>query len=170
MTNTVAILVDTSGSMASLEGSRRRIDILRDVLVLALGDAPRARVIAFSSVPQELTGLEPHAANLKLPEPGGNTALHLALDLSGRTKPDRVIVISDGLPDDRVAALRAARALNPVTIDALYVGPDDSSDALGFMQTLSLCGTRSGSVGLRSLRRPEALAGELRVLLGSPTR
>jgi hypothetical protein len=79
-------------------------------------------------------------------------------------------VISDGLPDDRLAALRAARALNPVTIDGLYVGPDDSSDALGFMQTLSLCGTGRGTVGVRDLKRPEALAGELRVLLGGPPR
>jgi hypothetical protein len=156
--------------MASPEGSRRRIDILRDVLVMALADVPRARVIAFNSVPQELTGLEPHAANLNLPEPAGSTALHLALRLVGTTKPDRIIVISDGLPDDRVAALRAARALNPVTIDALYVGPDDSSDALGFMQSLSLCGTGRGLVGIRSLRRPEVLAEELRVLLRGPAK
>jgi hypothetical protein len=71
MIETVTILVDTSGSMARLEGLRRRIDILRDVLVLALAYAPQARIIAFDSVPHELTGLEPHAANLKLPEPGG---------------------------------------------------------------------------------------------------
>jgi hypothetical protein len=164
------ILADTSGSMASPEGSRRRIDILRDVLVLALADAPQARVIAFNSVPQELAGLEPHAANLKLPEPAGSTALHLALRLAGTTKPDRVIVISDGLPDDRVAALRVARALNPVAIDALYTGPDDCAAALGFMQTLSHCGTGRGTVGIRSLRQPEALASELRLLLSGPAR
>lgn len=167
----VTILVDTSGSMATLEGTRRRIDILRDVLVMALADAPQARVVAFCSIPMELVGLEPNITNLKLPEPAGSTALHLALNLAGRRpKPARIVVISDGQPDDRLAALRAARELNPVRIDALYVGLDDDRDAIGFMQTLALCGKRGGTVGIRSLKQPEVLANELRLLLGGPAR
>jgi hypothetical protein len=167
----VTILADTSTSMDARVGARRAIDILRDVLVMAMQDAPAARIIAFHSVPNELTGLEPHLANLKLPEPCGSTALHLALNLAAKTNPDRVIVISDGMPDDRLAALRAARALpQPVTIDCLFVGSDDDRDALGFMQTLALCGVGKGTVGIRSLRKPEALASELRGLLGGPAR
>jgi hypothetical protein len=162
-------LVDTSGSMAQREGSRRRIDLLTDVLQQVLTADPTLRVITFGSVPEELTGTEP-GRNLQLPEPCGSTALHLALEYVAQGPlPIRLVVISDGSPDDPQAALAAAKALAPVIIDAYYVGPDDDRAAIGFMRALSLAGGRPGVAGLRSLARPEALAAEIRLRLGGPS-
>lgn len=166
---TAVALADTSGSMAQREGSRRRIDLLADVLQQVLTADPAFRIIAFGSVPEELTGTEP-GTNLRLPEPCGSTALHLALEHVARgPRPTRVVVISDGSPDDPQAALAAAKTLAPITIDAYYVGPDDDRAAIGFMRALSLAGGRPGVAGLRSLARPEALATEIRLRLGGPS-
>lgn len=160
-------LVDTSGSMVQREGGRRRIDLLADVLQQVLTADPAIRVITFGSVPEELTGVEP---NRRLPEPCGSTALHLALErVAQGPHPSRLVVISDGSPDDPPAALVAAKALAPVIIDAYYVGPDDDRAAIGFMRALSLAGGRPGVAGLRSLARPDALAAEIRLRLGGPS-
>jgi len=168
MTSAV-ILADVSGSMDRLEGSRRRIDRLQDILRQVLPDVPAARLIAFGSVPIELRGFEPNA--LGLPEPAGGTALHSALELVARgPRPTRIVLISDGNADDPQAALAAARALAPVTIDALYCGPDDDRAALGFMRSLSLAGGRPGISGARSLAAPKALADELKLRLTGPAR
>jgi hypothetical protein len=163
------VLADTSGSMGLPEGSRRRIDILTDVLRAALAQVPRARVIAFSSLPRELDASEPRC--LVLPEPEGGTALDLALDYlpANRLQPGRVIILSDGAPDDAAAALAAARRLAPVTIDAFYCGPDDERAAIGFMRALSLAGGRPGVSGRRSFAEPKQLAQDLkRLLLAAP--
>jgi hypothetical protein len=166
---TAVALVDTSGSMAQREGGRRRIDLLTDVLQQALGADPTIRIITFGSAPEELTGTEP-GRNLRLPEPCGSTALHLALErVAQGPRPSRLVVISDGRPDDPQAALAAAKALAPIIIDAYYVGPDDERAAIGFMRALSLAGGRPGVAGLRSLARPEALATEIRLRLGGPS-
>jgi hypothetical protein len=163
---TTVALVDTSGSMAQREGSRRRIDLLADVLQQVLAADPAIRIIAFASIPEELTGAEP-GRNLRLPEPCGSTALHLAFERAAQgPRPNRLVVISDGSPDDPQAALAAAKALAPVIIDAYYVGPDDEHAAIGFMRALSFAGGRPGVSGLRSLARPEALAAEIRLRLG----
>jgi hypothetical protein len=166
---TAVALVDISGSMAQREGSRRRIDLLADVLQQVLTADPVIRITAFGSIPEELTGAEP-GRNLRLPEPCGSTALHLALERVAQGPcPHRLVVISDGSPDDPQAALAAAKTLAPVIIDAYYVGPDEEPAAIGFMRALSLAGGRPGVAGLRSLRRPEALAAEIRLRLGGPS-
>ena len=170
MTDAAVILVDVSGSMAALEGSRRRVDILTDILRQVLPGAPGARVIAFSSLPQELLGIEP--VQLHLPEPAGGTALHLALQgLADGPRPDRIVVITDGQVDDPGAALSAARRLAPVTIDTFYCGSDGDARALGFLRALSLAGgTGRGITGPRSLTQAAALAAELRLRLAGPAR
>jgi hypothetical protein len=164
----VVILADVSGSMDRIEGSRRRIDLLQDILRQVLPDVPGARVIAFGSVPTEIHGFEPHT--LGLPPPAGGTALHLALALVTKgPRPTRIVVVSDGRPDDPQAALTAARALAPLVIDALYAGPDGDSTALGFMRALSFAGGRPGVSGARSLANSQ-LADELRLRLTGPAR
>jgi hypothetical protein len=165
------ILADISTSMVLPEGSRRRCDLLEDVLQQVLGTDPTARVIAFGSTVQELPGLEP-GANLRLPEPAGSTALHLALEhVAKGPKPSRLVVISDGQPDDPQAALSAARVLAPIIIDAMFVGADGDRAAIGFMNALRLAGGDArGIAGARSLAKPEALADEIVLRLSGPSR
>jgi hypothetical protein len=54
-------------------------------------------------------------------------------------QPARVIVISDGQPDDEAAALKAADELG-CRIDVIYCGPDYDAKAIAFMQRLARLG------------------------------
>jgi hypothetical protein len=165
------ILIDCSSSMALQEGVKRRIDLAADVLQTVLAATPHVRVVAFGITVAEQIGLEP-GPNLKLPEPVGGTPLDLALTYISQRgwRPDRIVVISDGRPDDTGGALTAARALAPVTIDALFVGDDADKAAIGFMRVLALAGGRCGVSGLRSLADPEKLAAEIVPRLSGPAR
>jgi uncharacterized protein YegL len=165
------LLLDTSSSMASPEGVKRRIDLAADVLQTVLAATPRVRVVTFGVTVAEQIGLEP-GPNLKLSEPVGGTPLDLALSFIPQRgwRPDRIIIISDGRPDDTGQALAAARALAPVTIDALFVGDDADKAAIGFMRVLALAGGRCGVSGLRSLANPQKLAAEIVLRLSGPAR
>lgn len=167
-----ALLIDTSGSMAYPVGPRQRIDIAADVLRMILAKTPHARVVIFNSYPIELVGLEPTARSLKLPQAGGGTAVHLALDLVAAMtpKPDKVVVVSDGEPDDDQAPLRSACALAPCEINAFHIGPNNDTAAVSFMQELARAGGVPGTSGARSLEDAAALAAEITLLLGGPAR
>jgi hypothetical protein len=157
-------LLDTSGSMDSpVAGGKRRIDVLADILRVVLPDAPEARLIAFSDTVVAI------AAPADLPEPSGSTALHAALEYATRLRPRRVIIISDGEPDDRGAALRAARALH-CPVDAFHAGPEDDHAAIAFLRNVCLSGHGVGRTTVADLRDPAKLAGELRLLLAGPRR
>jgi Mg-chelatase subunit ChlD len=170
MSDRSVIVLDVSGSMAFPESGRYRIDIAADVLRMALTKTPAARVVLFNALPMELVGLGPTISSLKLPPPDGSTALHLALNLIGKMtpKPTRVVVISDGQPDDAEAALRSARALAPCAINALHVGPDNDAAAVAFLRELASAGGVQGASGVRSLTDPAALADEIVLLLRGP--
>jgi hypothetical protein len=165
------ILVDISGSMLTLEGSRTRIAILEDILQRGWPEIPTARVIAFGSLAEELVGLEP-GASLRLPPAGGSTNLSAALELIARgAKPTKIIVVSDGRPDSAPDALSAARALAPVEISVFYCGGDNDPIALGFMRALSLAGgSAKGISGPRRLSQAKELADEVLLLLSGPAR
>ena len=158
--------------MAYPVGPRQRIDIAADVLRMTLNKTPTARVVIFNSFPVELVGLEPSARSLKLPDAGGGTALHLALDLVAAMtpKPTKLVVVSDGEPDDDQAALSSARALAPCEISAFHIGPDNDTVAVGFMHELAKAGGVPGTSGARSLEDAAALADEITLLLGGPAR
>jgi hypothetical protein len=167
------VLVDVSGSMATRDISssdKSRWDngniVLRDVVT----QVPDVRVITFGMTVAELTGFEPD--KLILPPPIGGTPLHAAFELAAAFTPrlTRIVVICDGAPDDREAALAAARLCAPCRIDALFCGADNDYAALGFMKLLSLCGGQLGISGRRSLHETKALASEIAGLLGGPKR
>jgi Mg-chelatase subunit ChlD len=164
------ILLDTSGSMAFPESGGQRIDIATEILRLTLNKTPTARVVIFNALPMELVGLGPTIGSLKLPPPDGSTALHLALNLIGKMtpKPTRVVVISDGQPDDGEAALRSGRALAPCAISAFHIGPDNDAVAIAFLRELASAGGVQGVSGVRSLTDPSALADEIVLLLRGP--
>lgn len=150
----IAVIVDVSGSMGTfIENGRRKIDVLQVALDSVLVDFPTAIVFAFSSIATKTTG--------KLPEPGGNTALHIALDVVAKDKPVRTLVISDGEPDNKELAFRSAQSISGI-IDTLYIGPDDNVDAKKFMNELARC---TGGRSARSAMTTKLLERNIRVLL-----
>lgn len=149
--------------MALPVGERRRIDLLADILRQVLPGTPDARLIAFNDT------VSPVASVDRLPEPNGGTDLHRAFEHIAPWRPRRVILISDGEPNDRAAALRAARMLG-CPIDAFHAGPEDDRAAIAFLKNLCLCGHGVGRATVADLRNPAKLAGELRLLLAGPRR
>lgn len=117
----LVVLVDTSGSMIDSDapGGRRRYDAACDELAKLQASQPgKIGVIGFSSYPAFCPGGQP-------PFQKGGTDLAAALDyarlVDGLCK---VVVISDGQPDNEEAALRAARAYTTSEISTVYVGPE----------------------------------------------
>jgi len=129
--NEIVLLADCSGSMNDLIGSlgmtkAEHLQIaLKDVLALY----PKIRLIAFHSYAKEI------ATAAELPKPTGGTNLARALEMAGRHKPRKTIVISDGLPDNQETALKAAEAITGA-IDTIYCGPDQHP-AVEFLNRLS---------------------------------
>lgn len=139
------LLLDASGSMRDdAAPETRKIDALRDVV-----DAVRAGGAAFRQI---VFGDEVEERH-DIPEPAGGTALHLALDVCRREgAPRRVVVVSDGLPDDPPAALAAARALG-CAVDVFYVGPRPHE---GDEFLRSLASATGGQYQATDLARPAA--------------
>jgi hypothetical protein len=163
------LLLDTSGSMVTPVGSRRRIDVLADILAAVFPALPDTRLFGFGSTTTELVdAVTEHGINL--PEPAGSTALHLALEAMMPLKPNPLVIISDGEPDDAHAAIAQARLLGCV-ITTYYVGDESDRAATAFLRDLSLCSR--GGVGRASrgdLLKPEQLAADIRLRLTGPAR
>lgn len=169
------LLADISESMNDRDGTPgeripiRRIDRLAKVLDYLLVRVRVRSLICFNDVPIEV-GL---VGRVVLPEPGGSTALNIALAHVGGLvpAPARVIVISDGMPNWAEDALSAARSLRPMIIDAYYVGPEGFGSGTDFMARLSACGGVGGRSGHFDLFDPVLLGTELRNrLLSGPSR
>ena len=123
------IVADVSLSMATPAwGGRTKHDVLREAVMASGHD----EIVAFSSVP---VVVRPD----QLPLPSGSTALHNALDRAILEQPRRLLVISDGEPDDPRAALASARSFDG-TIDVLYIGPESNPAAIEFMASLARSG------------------------------
>ncbi len=154
------ILIDVSGSMSfPVTPNSRRIDVLQAILNTIRPEAKDTSVIAFNHTAFPLESWE------RLPEPDGGTALHLALERAHLLHPEHVIVVSDGEPEDKRAAIAAAHAL-ACRISTYYAGEEGNRAATAFLKTLALCSR--GGVGramLGDLRNPEKLANEMKLLL-----
>lgn len=126
------VLVDVSASMAETDiGGKTRFAYLQDALRFAM--PPGAKLISFSTLPHVLQSIA------DLPAPGGTTSMHLALEMVEMDKPQHTLVISDGQPNDKKAALVAAEALTG-TIDVIFVGDDNDKEAIAFMNQLARVG------------------------------
>lgn len=129
---TVMLLIDTSGSMSdSLTGGMRKIDGLRksvqDINPLDNG----VPMIAFGG---------PHDAQVrfvdKIPDPDGSTPLHVAIPYAREYGATRIVVISDGHPDDSESSSEEAKKFGG-QIDVVYVGnPGDQGST--FLDQLAL--------------------------------
>ena len=116
------VMVDVSGSMqmGDAAGGRSRYDAACDQLAdLQAANAGEIAVACFSGkaqfspggVPVMMGGTTDMVAALKMLKMADNTGI-------------RLILISDGEPDDRSGALRAAEQFTS-KIDTIYIGPED---------------------------------------------
>lgn len=142
------ILADISGSMESAAGDgRRKIDVLRDAVAAARG---QAKLVAFSARPREVESI---------PEPEANTDLAAALEYVRASDPGVTLVISDGEPDNQGKALAVAGSFRGA-IDVLYIGPESNTAAIAFMRRLAsmaagdvVINDIAGMGGVRMLQR-----------------
>lgn len=168
------VLADVSYSMAMVDDAvtgieawsgsgPRRIDRLARVLAYVLTYTRLQALVAFADAPVEL----PVSGRVALPEPSGGTALDLALEHVARLRPRpvRVMVLTDGQPNSPADALRWAKALKPMVIDAFFVGAEGDTGALAFLAELAACGGPGGKSGRFDLFEPLAVAEAIRLRL-----
>lgn len=133
-TETVFLLIDTSGSMNGPIDPRepkRRIDGLREVVaeIKGTGHVP---MIAFGG---------PWDGEVRfvdaVPEPAGGTPLHAAIPYAKQYGATRLVIVSDGMPDLKSQSLDAARQFGG-RIDIVYVGDvKDGEGGLAFLESLA---------------------------------
>jgi Mg-chelatase subunit ChlD len=117
-------LLDISGSMEMYVEGRSKLDHLRHIMK----DYPEARKVCFSS---DVYCNVDRNGNVDCTIPTsahGSTDLARAIrHLRGLAKrPERIVLISDGEPDDMVAATREATGFS-VPIDIIFIGQKGSS-------------------------------------------
>ena len=151
----VVLLLDTSGSMneqADTPGERR-IDALRGTVSALRARGMQFRQACFNS---SITWSD------VILEPNGGTNLSGALEACEQIHAKHIIVVSDGIPDSREAAITVAERLSKagVKIDAFYVGPTSYSAGKGFMDDLAaVTGTAVNQVSFKELE--QKIAGVL---------
>lgn len=158
-----AIIVDVSGSMAACDSrdNKSRWQVAGEELISLQSDMPgQIAVFAFSDdvrfVP---SGILPELGVL-----GAGTGMAKALRYVKRMGLDvpgiRIVLISDGEPDNRDATLAQARKFT-VRIDTIYVGPEDRPRGRDF---LALLARESGGIAATA-DRVEELAATTKLLL-----
>lgn len=122
---TKLLLLDVSGSMNEQVYGKRKIDRLREII-------------------DSITGIEKYVFSDKvtkvnfIPEPQGNTDMILAFKTIKYKESGikRMILISDGRPDNPDSALIEGKSLN-IPIDIIFIG-NRYSDGESFMKRLAL--------------------------------
>lgn len=152
------VLVDTSGSMSSRDsrGAESRYNVACEELAQLQGALPgKIAVLSFSSFtvfcpdgkPQNQEGGTDLAGALKFAK---------VADVPGM----RFVVISDGEPDDKLAALAEAKKYTN-RIDVIYVGPESHPAGRNFLAKLAAA---SGGV-MVTAEKAQALAETTQRLL-----
>jgi hypothetical protein len=159
----VVILMDGSGSMDDHDtrDGRSRFDVAEDELAkIQAGYPGKVALVEFSDDVQFLPGGVPQ-------RPGRTTRLDLALEwakVAGSIPDMKVVVISDGCPDDEQRCLRLARQHYPHGVHTIFVGPDDPRDeGLLFLKELS---TVTGGTKFVAPKPGELGAGVIALLTG----
>ncbi len=157
----MVLCCDCSGSMWGEVNGKRAIDWLREAVARMQDEAKtagtRVALVCFNNaawLAQSITD-----------DPYGGTAMDAGLKECARLNPAKVIVVSDGEPNDPEAALSAAREC-PGVIDMIYVGIDGNKHAIEFMNKLVKIGAGAGVV--RELGKASELLGTLREMLALP--
>ena len=154
------VIVDTSGSMNTQDSAnfQSRYDVACKELAALQGSMPgKIAVLAFSDtvifcpsgIPSNLSGGTDLSGALKFAK---------VADFPGM----RFILISDGEPDDRDAALKIAKSYTN-KIDVIYVGPETRPFGKEFLEKLA---TASGGTLVTSDSAKQLAAG-VRLLIGA---
>lgn len=129
----ILILVDVSGSMncPDSQGGQRRYSVAcEELMKLQAAHPGKIAVVAFSSsvvfAPSGIPAFEGGGTDLA-------AGLRFALPFDGTM---RFIVVSDGEPNDRQAALNMATQFTS-RIDTVYVGPEDDRSGARFLEQLA---------------------------------
>lgn len=120
-------LLDVSGSMAERVNGTPKIKSLRDVM----SKYSDAKMMVFSSDAEYIEKAS------DIPEPDGGTDLAYALQCIASTSPlpERIVLVSDGEPNNDVLALKKAKNLN-IPIDIIFIGTVESRGE-NFMEQLA---------------------------------
>ena len=158
------LLLDCSGSMGEhCEPNRPKITALREVV-----DSLRKGGLDFTQVvfPGGQFGAEISAA---IPEPGGSTPLHAALEVANVEGAKHVVVVSDGIPDDEHSVELIAQVLKKkgVKVDVFYVGPYPHPGEKFLKGIASMTGGRHQATSLATAKRL-SFQQEVRKALGPP--
>jgi hypothetical protein len=140
------LLCDVSGSMEWTVGTseRTRRDKLIEAVTRVVAQQPGIRVFAFND--HCLPVPDPQ----HMPEAEGGTDLAGALRTLREYRPERLVLVTDGEPDNEGKALAAALQLNSV-IHVLFVGDETRPDVIRFLNKLRSC-TRKGMLGKSQVR------------------
>lgn len=155
---TIWLALDVSGSMREcMRNGKMKIDGLREV-VKDIETNGVVKKIAFG-------GIDGNAYVVhSIPNAAGGTPLHAAIDLAKQQGSQRLIVISDGIPDNQDAAMNAAKRFEG-KIDVVYVGdPNDPWNGEDFLRKLAA--STGGTEFTGDLSQPKELAGQIMGLLG----
>lgn len=157
----VMLLLDTSGSMGSpinMAEPKTRIEGLREAVV-EVKQSGSCPMIAFGGgFGQDVRFVD------DVPNPAGGTPMHAAIDLAKTYGATRIVIISDGMPDSRPAALESAKNFGG-RIDVVFIGTE--SDYENGRQFLEELAKMSG--GKTSLADFKQLAGKVVALLAGDT-
>ena len=159
------LVLDTSESMAqALAVGGTRIDALRDVVRLLHEDHP-VPLVRFGGYDNawstQATVSVLNSAN-DIPEPEGGTPLHIAINFVHVEGATHIVLVTDGEPDNRTAALEAAGRFGGV-IDVFYVGDANGSGA-SFAQELAR--VTGGTCNVDDMASAKQLAAGIAGLLG----
>lgn len=151
----IFLLLDCSGSMgAPLGNGQKRIDGLR-ATVRGIQSEREMKMVQFGY------GYEPSFINT-IPNPSGGTPMHQAIDFARTNGAARAIVISDGIPDSKSAAMESAQRFGG-RIDVVFVG-DPGEPGEAFLKELAA--STGGDSFTGDLRDPKMLASKVMGLLG----
>ncbi len=136
MKDKIVVLADVSPSMTEIDGGSREGKSRFALLVQALSGLPReVCILTFSGGVREVRS----AAEVRLGDGMGGTALHLAIDAAVPRSPIRTVIISDGEPDSESLARAAIERLTGI-VDVVYCGNPANSQARNFLESLARAG------------------------------
>lgn len=127
LTKTI-FLLDISGSMGDRIDGKEKIDSLRDIME----KYQEAKMICFSTNVKSINKAS------DIPDPSGSTDLYEALLYIGhniRPEPKKIVLISDGEPDNKTRSIILAKQLK-LPIDIIFIGKS-GSEGERFMEELA---------------------------------
>lgn len=148
-TAAIVLIADVSASMRGRKYDRLKASI-RDMV------DERALLLAFSWRTWWCETVD------GMPRPEGDTDLAAALLAAAERFPAKVVVLSDGVPNDELAALKAADAI-PGVISCVFIGDDDDRAGMEFMRKLARVG--GGEAIHRDLTKVASVKADVRAML-----